>query len=45
MQLFNLDDDPLEANPVDNKKLISELSSSLMLHLQKAGQVPWQKAE
>jgi len=45
MQLFNLDNDPLEANPVDNKKLISELSSSLMLHLQKAGQVPWQKAE
>ncbi|MGY8693391.1 MAG: sulfatase/phosphatase domain-containing protein, partial [Verrucomicrobiia bacterium] len=45
MQLFNLDDDPLETTPVKNRKLISELSSSLMLHLQKAGQVPWQKVE
>ncbi|MFL3656861.1 MAG: sulfatase [Opitutales bacterium] len=45
MQLFNLDEDPLETTPVKNRKLISELSSSLMLHLQKAGQVPWQKVE
>lgn len=42
MQLFNLEKDPLETTPVDNRKIYSELSAHLMLHLQKSGEVPWQ---
>ena len=46
MQLFNLDEDPLETTPVTNQEnLAKSLRSSLMLHLQEAGQVPWQKRD
>ncbi len=45
MQLFNLEKDPLETTPVEDRKRYSELSAQLMLHLQKAGRIPWQKSE
>lgn len=44
MQLFNLEDDPDETNPLPtNSKIADRLRTDLMLHLQRAGQVPWQK--
>lgn len=45
MQLFNLKKDPLETTPVDNEAIARELRTSLMLHLQEAGQVPWQQKQ
>ncbi len=45
MQLFNLEDDPLETTPVDNQKIHAELGAALNLHIQAAGQVPWQRRE
>ncbi len=46
MQLYNLDQDPLETTPVtDQNELAASLGASLMLHLQKAGRIPWQKEE
>ncbi len=43
MELFNLEKDPLETTPVKNNKISSKLAAELMLHLQKAGQIPWQR--
>lgn len=46
MQLFNLDQDPLETTPVtDQSEIAASLAASLMLHLQKAGRIPWQEGE
>ena len=43
-ELYNLKDDPMEANDLfdTEKEKARELSKLLMKHLQKAGQVPWQ---
>ncbi len=44
MQLLNLEDDPLEQNPLPPKgPIANELIRQLSLHLQAAGQVPWQR--
>ena len=44
MVLVNLERDPLEQNPMEPKgKIADDLRQALMLHLQRAGQVPWQK--
>ena len=45
MQLFNLEKDPFETVPVDNRQIAADLGTRLMLHIQKAGKVPWQKPE
>jgi arylsulfatase A-like enzyme len=43
MVLVNLQQDPLEQNPLtDDGKIADELRRELMLHLQRAGRVPWQ---
>ena len=44
-QLYNLDSDPLESNNLANteKGRFRSLTQKLMLHLQSAGQVPWQR--
>ena len=44
-QLYNLDSDPLESNNLANteKDRFRSLTQKLMLHLQSAGQVPWQR--
>ena len=45
MQLFNLEKDPFETVPVDNRQIAADLGARLMMHIQKAGEVPWQKPE
>ena len=45
MQLFNLEKDPFETAPVDNRQIAADLGARLMLHIQKAGEVAWQKPE
>ena len=43
MQLVNLDQDPLEENPLPAQgKVADELREELMRHLQRAGRVAWQ---
>ena len=43
MQLVNLDEDPLEQNPLPAKgKIATDLIRQLRLHLQQSGRVPWQ---
>ena len=44
MQLVNLKEDPQEQNPKPaNHPMARKLISKLMLHLQKSGDMPWQK--
>tara|TARA_B100000963_G_scaffold344390_1_gene347189 strand:- start:746 stop:1108 length:363 start_codon:yes stop_codon:yes gene_type:complete len=43
MELYNLDDDPLEMTPLDDRKITAELGAALMLHIQEVGKIPWQK--
>ncbi|QEG38456.1 sulfatase family protein [Roseimaritima ulvae] len=45
MQLFDLENDPLEQNDLSGKqrKRFNELSARLRLHVQNGGKVPWQK--
>jgi hypothetical protein len=44
MQLVNLKEDPEEQNPKPaNHPMARKLISKLMLHLQKSGDMPWQK--
>ena len=44
MQLVNLKKDPQEQNPKPaNHPVARKLISKLMLHLQKSGDMPWQK--
>lgn len=45
MQLYNLHDDPGETNDLRERepKRYMDLVSRLMLHIQEAGQVPWQR--
>ena len=43
MELYNLDNDPLETTPMDDRKITAELGAALMLHIQEAGKIPWQK--
>jgi arylsulfatase A-like enzyme len=44
MQLVNLKEDPSEQNPKPATHPIArKLSQKLMLHLQKSGEMPWQK--
>ena len=44
MQLVNLKEDPAEQNPKPATHPIArKLSQKLMLHLQKSGEMPWQK--
>jgi arylsulfatase A-like enzyme len=47
MQLYNLRDDPGEMTNVAERKpkIYRELTSALMLHIQKAGQVPWERSQ
>jgi arylsulfatase A-like enzyme len=44
-QLFNLADDPMEANDLrgKNKAKYQELAKALRAHVQRGGSVPWQK--
>ncbi|MEM6805770.1 MAG: N-acetylgalactosamine 6-sulfate sulfatase, partial [Bacteroidota bacterium] len=46
-ELYYLPDDPLEENNLIEKepKKYKELNALLMKHLQKGGQVPWQRGE
>ena len=44
-QLFNLEKAPFETAPVDNRQIAADLGARLMLHIQKAGEVPWHKPE
>jgi arylsulfatase A-like enzyme len=44
MQLYNLADDPQEAEPLDKKHpMYNRLSTALRNHIIEAGAVPWQK--
>jgi len=44
MQLLNLKNDPAEENPKPpHGKIAQDLIRTLMKHLQKAGNMPWQK--
>ena len=47
MELYNLKTDPLEQKNVlsEQPDIYKKLNSLLMLHIQKAGRVPWQKQE
>jgi arylsulfatase A-like enzyme len=47
MQLYNVHDDPGETTNVAERepKIYRELISALMLHIQKAGQVPWESSQ
>ncbi|GAB3177029.1 sulfatase family protein [Telluribacter humicola] len=45
MELYNLKDDPMETRNVikEHPEIYKKLNSLLMLHIQNAGRVPWQK--
>ncbi len=44
LQLFNIEADPLEKNPLDaNSKEAMELKFILSQHIRKAGAIPWEK--
>jgi len=44
MQLFNLDDDPKEQNPLsDRNRMYQKLAAALRNHIIEAGAVPWEK--
>jgi arylsulfatase A-like enzyme len=44
LQLFNIEADPLEKNPLDaNSKEAKELKFILSQHIRKAGAIPWEK--
>lgn len=45
MQLYNLDDDPRESRDLsaEQQPVAARLSRELMLHVQRAGRVPWQR--
>ncbi len=45
MELYHLENDPLETTPVENQRVAAELGAALMQHIQKAGQVSWQRIE
>lgn len=47
MELYNLKDDPLEENNQIEQRpdVYEKLNDILMLHIQKGGEVPWQKPE
>ena len=47
LQLFNLDQDPLEQRDLmaSEPKVAQELTAALQLHLQRAGAVPWQQPQ
>ncbi|HWB11952.1 MAG TPA: sulfatase-like hydrolase/transferase [Pirellulales bacterium] len=46
-ELYNLAEDPHEATNLaaEERKVLSELSAALRLHVQRGGQTPWQPAE
>ncbi|GAA4282198.1 sulfatase family protein [Gaetbulibacter aestuarii] len=41
-ELFDLKEDPLEKNPLDNPELKKKLMTILMKHIQVSGKIPWQ---
>lgn len=45
LELYNLKEDPQETKNVAsaNKKIVSQLAAKLQAHIQRGGQVPWQK--
>ncbi len=44
MKLYNLDEDPLEQNPLSNDyPIFEELVTALRKHIIEAGVVPWRK--
>jgi arylsulfatase A-like enzyme len=47
LELYNLKNDPQEKHNLaaTNRKLVNELSTALRAHIQRGGQVPWQKRE
>jgi len=47
MELYNLERDPLEENNLfdKNPQVAARLSAALRRHIQRAGQVPWQKPQ
>jgi len=47
LELYNLDEDPLEKNNLaeKNKKIFNELSADLRKQIQRAGSVPWEPPE
>lgn len=47
MQLFNLEQDPMETTDVSkkNRKVFNEMTQALRRHIQQGGRVPWQKPE
>jgi hypothetical protein len=46
MVLVDLKTDPFEKTPLPAEgKIAKQLSEKLMLHIQKAGSIPWRKTE
>jgi arylsulfatase A-like enzyme len=44
MQLFNIKEDPLEQQPLDqNPKKFRELQNKLSQHIRASGKIPWQQ--
>jgi len=44
LQMFNLKEDPLEANPLEKRSdMYSRLNKAMRLRIQAAGSVPWEK--
>ena len=43
LQLFNIDKDPLEKNPLDDKVMLQKLKQELSQHIRRSGAIPWQK--
>jgi len=37
-----LNNDPLEKNPINNKKIRNKLQKELTKHIQISGNIPWQ---
>jgi arylsulfatase A-like enzyme len=47
LELYNLKTDPQEQKnlAVTNKKVVSELSTALRMHIQRGGSTPWQRPD
>ncbi|MCF6285717.1 MAG: sulfatase-like hydrolase/transferase [Candidatus Hydrogenedentes bacterium] len=45
LQLYNLDDDPMEANPVAKHPMKKTLNTALREHINQTGSIPWQRSK